>query len=275
MAPVNQPGVGRPRLLTIAGSDSGAGAGIQADLKTFAALGAYGTSVITAVTAQNTRGVSDIHEVPASSVRAQIDAVMDDIGADAAKTGMLASAEIVEAVAGFLKRHGVGNLVVDPVMVATTGSRLLRAEAEAALVRYLIPLATVVTPNIAEAAALVGRPIETMEQVQAAAKEITEMGARAAVITGGFGSGPATDILYADGEFKAFTSARIASTSTHGTGCTFASATAVGLARGMSVRDAVAMAKRYVHGAIRGAYPVGSGNGPVDHFHELIATDGD
>jgi hydroxymethylpyrimidine/phosphomethylpyrimidine kinase len=258
--------------MTVAGSDSGGGAGIQADLKTFAALGAYGTSVITAVTAQNTLGVTDVHEIPATSIGKQLDAVMDDIGADAVKTGMLASAEIVEAVAEGLKRHGVECLVVDPVMVATSGDRLLREDAEGALTRVLLPMATLVTPNVREASVLSGRPIETLEQVKDAARAIADLGPRAVVITGGLGSGPATDLLYAGGEFKAFTNARIATTSTHGTGCTFASAAAVALARGLDVRDAVASAKRYVHAAIRAAYPVGSGNGPVDHFHALIGS---
>jgi hydroxymethylpyrimidine/phosphomethylpyrimidine kinase len=271
VAEVTRPQI--PRLMTVAGSDSGGGAGIQADLKTFAALGAYGTSVITAITAQNTLGVTDVHEVPVATVAAQIDAVLEDIGADAVKTGMLASAEIIEAVAAGLKRHDVDVLVVDPVMVATTGARLLREDAHDALTGHLLPMATLVTPNVQEASALVGRPIETMEQIKDAARAIAEMGARAVVITGGLGSGPATDLLYADGEFKAYTNARIATTSTHGTGCTFASAAAVGLARGLDVRDAVASSKRYVHAAIRGAYPVGSGNGPVDHFHGLIGDD--
>jgi hydroxymethylpyrimidine/phosphomethylpyrimidine kinase len=262
----------RPLVMTVAGSDSGGGAGIQADLKTIAALGAYGTSVITAVTAQNTLGVTDVHEVPVATISKQIDAVMDDIGADAVKTGMLASAEIIEAVADGLKRHVVERLVLDPVMVATSGDRLLRRDAEDALTRLLLPMATLVTPNVREASVLAGRPIETMEHIQDAARAIVDLGASAVVITGGLGSGPATDLLYAGGEFKAFTNARIDTSSTHGTGCTFASAAAVGLAGGMDVRDAVASAKRYVHAAIRAAYPVGSGNGPVDHFHGLIGS---
>ncbi len=260
--------------MTVAGSDSGAGAGIQADLKTFAALGAYGTSVVTAITAQNTLGVTAVHEVPIATIEKQIDSVMEDIGADAVKTGMLASAEIIEAVAQGLGRHAVKRLVVDPVMVATSGDRLLKEDAQEALTRYLVPMAALVTPNVQEASVLADRPIETMEQVQDAARTIADLGANAVVITGGLGSGPATDLLFAGGEFKAFTNARIATTSTHGTGCTFASAAAVGLAKGMGVREAVATAKRYVLAAIRGAYPVGSGNGPVDHFHGLIREEG-
>lgn len=263
----------RLRVMTVAGSDSSGGAGIQADLKTFAALGVYGTSVLTAITAQNTQGVKAVHNIPASMVRQQIDSVMEDIGADAVKIGMLSSSEIIKTVALGIKEHAITKLVVDPVMVATTGARLLEAEAEMALMNYLIPMASVVTPNIEEASVLVGRSIETVEEVQAAARDIIDMGARAVVITGGLGSGAATDILLTDGEFKAYTNARIVSTSTHGTGCTFASATAVGLARGMEIGDAISMAKRYVHGAIRKAYTVGSGNGPVNHFHELFEGD--
>ena len=261
--------VSRPRILTVAGSDSGGGAGIQADLKTFAALGAYGTSAVTAVTAQNTLGVTDVLEVGPATVRAQIDAVMDDIGADAAKTGMLFSAEIIEEVASGLRRHDVGRVVVDPVMVATSGARLLRRDAEEALVRLLIPAASLITPNVQEAAALVGRPIETIDEVREAAREIAGMGARAVVITGGPDGGPATDVLLAGGEMEIFAGERIETRSTHGTGCTFSAAAAVGLARGLRTRDAVATAKCYVASAIRAAYPVGSGHGPVDHFHGL------
>ena len=265
-------GVNRTRVLTVAGSDSGGGAGIQADLKTFAALGAYGTCAITAVTAQNTLGVTDVLEVDPATVRAQIDAVMDDIGAEAAKTGMLSSAEIIEEVADALRRHGVSRLVVDPVMVATSGARLLRHDAEEALIRLLIPAASLVTPNVQEAAVLTGRPIETIEQVREAARDIAGMGARAVVITGGLKGGPATDVLFAEGEIETFTAERIETLSTHGTGCTFSAAAAVGLSRGMRTRDAVATAKRYVASAIRAAYPVGSGHGPVDHFQGLAGS---
>ena len=265
-------GVSRSRVLTVAGSDSGGGAGIQADLKTFAALGAYGTCAITAVTAQNTLGVTDVLEVKPATVRAQIDAVMDDIGADAVKTGMLLSAEIIEEVAAGLRRHDVSRLVVDPVMVATTGARLLRQDAEEALIRLLIPAASLVTPNVQEAAVLVGRPIGTIDQVREAAREIAGMGAHAVVITGGLESGPATDVLFAGGEMEIFAEERIETRSTHGTGCTFSAAAAVGLAGGMRVRDAVATAKRYVASSIRAAYPVGCGHGPVDHFHALAGS---
>ena len=258
----------RPLVLTVAGSDSGAGAGVQADLKTIAALGAYGTCAITAVTAQNTLGVTDVHRVGAGAVRAQIDAVMDDIGADTAKTGMLWDAEIIETVADAVRRHRIGRLVVDPVMVATSGARLLRADAERALARELLPRASLVTPNVEEAAALCGRALETAEQVRWAARHIAEeMGAGAVVVTGGIAGGPATDVLYAGGGIEELSGPRVETKSTHGTGCTFSAAAAVGLARGMAVPEAAAMAKDYVAAAIRAAYPVGSGHGPVDHLH--------
>lgn len=257
----------RPRVLTVAGSDSGGGAGVQADLKTFAALGAYGTCAITAVTAQNTLGVDAASELEPAMVRAQIDAVMADIGTDAAKTGMLASAEIIEAVAASVRRHGIDRLVVDPVMVSTSGARLLWADAEEAMVRLLIPAAGLITPNVHEAGVLVGRSLASIEQVGKAAREMAAMGASAVVVTGGIEGGPATDVLFVDGEVELLSAERIETASTHGTGCTFSAAAAVGLASGLSVRDAVAMAKRYVEGAIRAAYPVGSGHGPVDHFH--------
>ena len=255
--------------MTIAGSDSGGGAGIQADLKTFAAMGVYGTSVLTAITAQNTLTVTDVMELPVSLVKSQIDTVLSDIGPDVVKTGMLSSAAIINAVAEKINEHGLTNLVVDPVMVAKGGDRLLREDAVEALKTVLIPLARVVTPNIPEAEALTGKKIENIDDAQNAATEIVAMGAGAAVVKGGHLSGPATDILFDGTESRAFTSNRISTTSLHGTGCTFASATAASLAKGLSIRDAVDQAKKYVTAAIRNAYPMGRGHGPLDHFFEL------
>ena len=258
-----------PRAMTIAGSDSGGGAGIQADLKTFAALGVYGTSVLTAVTAQNTLRVSDVLELPVSLVAAQIDAVLSDIGADAVKTGMLSSSAIIECVAEKIREHGLRNVVVDPVMVAKSGARLLREDAVDTLRTVLLPLALVVTPNVPEAEVLVGRSIESLDDMRNAAREIVAMGAGAVVLKGGHLKGPATDILY-DGEgFRVFTAPRVLTTGTHGTGCTFAAATAAGLAKGLTLREAVAQAKRYVTDAIRHAFPVGLGHGPLNHFFML------
>ena len=227
--------------MTIAGSDSGGGAGIQADLKTFAALGVYGTSALTAITAQNTLGVTEVLELPTTLIESQIDAVMSDIGTDAVKTGMLSSSEIIEVVAAKVKEHGIERLVVDPVMVAKGGDRLLREEAVDSLRTVLIPLAQVITPNVPEAATLLGREIDTFEDARDAARELVEMGAKAAVVKGGHLSGPPTDILYDGQEFRAFTSPRIETTSTHGTGCTFASAVAAGLAGGKSLRESVSL----------------------------------
>ena len=258
-----------PRAMTIAGSDSGGGAGIQADLKTFAALGVYGTSVITAVTAQNTISVDGIAELSPDMVSAQIDAVMSDIGTDAVKTGMLAHSGIIEAVAERIQTLDMPNVVVDPVMVAKSGDRLLREEAVDAYRTRLIPRALVVTPNIPEAEALVGFTIETDDEVHRAAKAIADMGARNIVIKGGHREGPVTDVLYSEGRFLDFTSARIESKNTHGTGCTFASAIAAHLARGCTVEDAVLYAKEYVSAAIEAAFPIGQGHGPLNHFHAL------
>ncbi len=255
-----------PTALTIAGSDSGGGAGIQADLKTFAALGVYGTSAITAVTAQNTVGVTEVFELPPALVAAQIDAVVSDIGADAVKTGMLSSAGIIETVAAKVREHGLRPLVVDPVMVAKSGDRLLREDAVAALREQLLPLATVLTPNLPEAEALLGHPLATWDDVRAGAEELVSMGAGAVVMKGGHREGPATDLLYDGREFHEYTASRVDTTSTHGTGCTFASAIAAGLARGESLRGAVAMAKAYVTKALQSAYPIGHGHGPVHHF---------
>ncbi len=257
------------RALTIAGSDSGGGAGIQADLKTFAAHGVYGTSALTAITSQNTKGVTDVWELPASLIESQIDAVITDIGADVVKTGMLSSSTVIEVVAAKARQHSLDALVVDPVMVAKGGDRLLRDDAVDALRSLLIPIAMVMTPNIPEAEALLGVKIETLEDAKEAAQALVGMGARAVVVKGGHLKGPPTDILYDGEEFRAYTSRRIETTSTHGTGCTFASAIAANLAKGLPLRQAVSLAKSYVTSAIRMAQPIGRGHGPLNHFYML------
>ena len=258
-----------PTAMTIAGSDSGGGAGIQADLKTFAALGVYGTSALTAITAQNTVGVTAVHQIPTDIIAAQIEAVITDIGADAVKTGMLASSAIIEVVVQRLKSHQVRRLVVDPVMVAKSGDSLLEEEAIEALRTRLMPLAAVVTPNILEAEALTGMGISSEADMKHTAEKIVEMGARSVVVKGGHRQGPATDLFYDGSRFQEFTAPRIDSRNIHGTGCTFASAVAAGLARGMEVIDAVALAKEYVTEAIRRSFPVGQGHGPLNHFYKL------
>lgn len=258
-----------PKAMTIAGSDSGGGAGIQADLKTFAALGVYGSSVLTAITAQNTLGVTAVHEVPVDMVAAQIEAVMSDIGADAVKTGMLSSSEIIETVGRELNQFRADRVVVDPVMVAKSGDRLLRENAVDSLRRNLLPIATVVTPNIPEAETLATMTISSAEDVRRAAQNILNMGAKAVVVKGGHLSGPPIDLFYDGREFREFSAARIETRNTHGTGCTFASAIAAGLAKGMDVLDAVAAAKEYVTEAIRHSFSVGQGHGPLNHFYNL------
>ena len=258
-----------PRALTIAGSDSGGGAGIQADLKTFAALGVYGSSAITAVTAQNTLEVTDWLALPPALVGKQIDAVMSDIGANAVKTGMLANAEIIETVAVKLRAYEVLNLVVDPVMVAKGGHKLLEDSAIEALVKQLLPLAAVVTPNLPEAEVLTGRAIRSWDDARDAASRIVEMGARAVVVKGGHfeHEDTSTDLYYDGSAFREYNAIRVRSQNTHGTGCTFASAIAAGLARDLPMTDAIAMAKSYVTLAIQHAFPVGHGHGPVHHFY--------
>lgn len=206
------------KAMTIAGSDSGGGAGIQADLKAFAAFGVYGTSALTAITAQNTLGVTAVHEIPPDIVAAQIDAIMRDIGADAVKTGMLASSAIIDAVADRLAAHGVTRLVVDPVMVAKSGDRLLRPEALRALRERLIPMAEVLTPNIPEAEVLVGRKLEREEEIRRAAREIHALGARHVVMKGGHREGEAVDLLFDGREFREYRSERVPTPHTHGTG---------------------------------------------------------
>jgi hydroxymethylpyrimidine/phosphomethylpyrimidine kinase len=255
----------RPRAMTIAGSDSGGGAGIQADLKTFMALGVYGTSAITAITAQNTVGVRAVHEIPVGVIADQIDAIVEDIGVDAVKTGMLSSVGIIATVAERVRHWQLDRLVVDPVMVAKSGDRLLREDAVEALVRELLPLAMVLTPNLPEAEVLVGRSLETEDEIRQAARDIVDMGPRAVVMKGGHRPGDAIDILFDGHRFHTFASERFATPNTHGTGCTFSAAIAAGLASGMGLVDAVGLAKRYLTEAIRHAAPLGRGHGPVAH----------
>lgn len=257
------------KALTIAGSDSGGGAGIQADLKTFAALGVYGSSVITAITAQNTRGVFAVQEIDADVIAKQIDAVMEDIGAGAAKTGMLSSEAIIETVAAGVRKHALTKLVVDPVMVAKSGDALLRPEAVSALRERLLPLALVATPNIPEAEVLTGHPLVSDEQMKDAARAIHGMGPQAVVIKGGHRSGDADDLLFDGQAFHTLHAERVDTPHTHGTGCTFSAAIAAGLAKGFDVPTAVADAKCYLTAAIREAYAIGSGHSPVHHMHEL------
>lgn len=256
-----------PKAMTIAGSDSGAGAGIQADLKTFAAFGVYGSSVVTAVTAQNTRGVFAVAEVPEEVIALQIDVVLEDIGAEAAKTGMLSSASIVETVAGRLEAWGVDKLVVDPVMIAKGGHPLLQESAVDAVKQHLLPLALVVTPNIPEAEVLSGRTIDSPETARDVARAIGALGPRWVVIKGGHLAGDATDLVY-DGEtFTEFDADRIDTPNTHGTGDSFSSAITSLLARGMPPLEAIEAAKIWLTEAIRESYAIGDGHSPVNHFH--------
>jgi hydroxymethylpyrimidine/phosphomethylpyrimidine kinase len=256
--------------LTIAGSDSGGGAGIQADLKTFAAHGVYGTSAITAITAQNTRGVSGWEPVSTTLVVAQIDAVASDIGADAVKTGMLANAAIVDAVAGVLGRLALPFLVVDPVMIAKGGDRLLEPAAVEAIRVRLLPLAHVVTPNIPEAEELAGMRIASLDDMRVAARRILELGPRVVLVKGGHLDGDeSVDIACAGSEFMEFRGERLDTVHTHGTGCTLASAIAANLALGHDTREAIGRARTYVEGAIRNAPGIGHGHGPLGHFWRM------
>jgi len=255
-----------PRVLTIAGSDSGGGAGIQADLKTITLLGGYGMSAVTALTAQNTLGVFGIQEIPPEFVEKQLEAVLTDIGADAAKTGMMGGSSVLKVVCRKLRKFRIPNLVVDPVMVSKNGARLLNPEAEDALRRELIPLATVVTPNIPEAEVLTGRKIRTAKEVREAAVRIRKMGARHVLIKGGHLRGAAIDLLYDGDRFQEFEEERVQTPHTHGTGCTLSAAIAVELGKGKGLRESVAAAKRFLTAAIRMAAPLGHGRGPVNHY---------
>ncbi|MBE3556015.1 MAG: bifunctional hydroxymethylpyrimidine kinase/phosphomethylpyrimidine kinase [Firmicutes bacterium] len=254
-----------PRTLTIAGSDSGGGAGIEADLRTFALLHCFGMAAVTAVTAQDTREVYRSLPIDGEMVSAQIQAVAEDIGIDAAKTGMLGTAETVDAVADTLASSGPLPLVVDPVMVAKGGAQLLDPPAVARLRQRLLPLAEVVTPNLPEAEALANRPIQTDEDRIDAAKEIAAYGAHYVVIKGGHASGErADDLVYHDGTITWLSAPRLGTRNTHGTGCTFSAAITAGLAWGLSVEDALTAAKRYITAAIAQGLPLGHGHGPTN-----------
>ena len=258
-----------PVALTIAGSDSGGGAGIQADLKTFAALGVHGTSAITAITAQNTVAVNDILELPVAIIVAQIDAVASDLEVLAAKTGMLSSSEIIEAVAAAIAKHGIRNLVVDPVMVAKGGAKLLRDDAIDALRAHLLPLAAVITPNLPEAEVILGRRIETIAERREAARALVAMGARAAVVKGGHAADDATDVYWDGSEMVELEAARIQTSNTHGSGCVFSAAIAAGLAKGLAPLAAVRHAKEFISGAIERSLEIGHGHGPVNPMYLL------
>ncbi len=257
------------RLLSIAGSDSGGGAGVQADLKTFAALGCFGTTAITALTAQNTTGVRAIHAVPLDVLAAQIDAVVEDLGVDAVKIGMLHSAPTIQTVAVALERHGLHRVVLDPVMVATSGAALIDPSSIAALVSLLFPRALLVTPNLDEAAMLVGRPLHSEADMAAAAQQLLDMGARAVLLKGGHLAGDTVaDLLLQPGVAPLWLRApRIATHNTHGTGCTLSSAIAAFLALGDGLPQAVRLAREYVRGALAAGAGVrtGSGSGPLNH----------
>jgi len=253
--------------LTIAGSDSGGGAGIQADLKTFHQFGVFGTSVVTAITAQNTRGVSRVFPVPAELLEAQLEAVAEDLRPAATKTGMLGTRELVEVAAAGIAAHRLPNYVLDPVMAASSGDRLLERDAERAVAERLVPLATLVTPNLDEARILVEQDVRTPEEMEAAGRALVQMGAQAALVKGGHLSGTEiVDVLVRAGGARPFRHARIETTSTHGTGCTLSAGIAAGLARGASLDQAAAAALDFVHRAIQWAPRLGSGHGPLNHF---------
>ena len=262
-------------VLTIAGSDSGGGAGIQADLKTFSAIGCYGMSVITALTAQNTRRVTGIHAVPPSFAEEQMEAVFTDIGADAIKIGMLYSAELIEVVAQQLNKHGQDKIVLDPVMVAQSGDKLLQDDAIEAIKEHLMPLAEVVTPNLPEATVLLGRELQGLEEMQKAARDLARHGSKSILIKGGHSDDDdrSTDLFYLTREdrFVMLEGDRIETRNNHGTGCTLSSAIASYLAKGFTTEDAVRKAKIYITEAIRSgaAYELGGGHGPVNHFFEF------
>jgi len=257
-----------PRVLTIAGSDSGGGAGIQADLKTFSAFGTYGMSAITAITAQNTVGVQAAHELPLELIRQQIESVVTDIGVDAVKTGMLSSAPVVEAVAEGVRQYELPNLVVDPVMIAKSGDPLLAEDARETLRDVLLPLATVITPNLHETSALTGMAIETVQDMEDAARALHDLGCQWVVVKGGhlMGDEEAIDVIFDGERFYRESERFIETPNTHGTGCTFSSAIAAELAGGQDPLKAIRSAKQFITLAIRNALSLGEGHGPTNHL---------
>lgn len=262
------------KVLTIAGSDSGGGAGIQADLKTFSACGCFGMSAVTAITAQNTCGVTDIHAIPASSIAAQIHAVLDDIGADAIKIGMLHSSEVILTVTEVLHRYGCKNIIVDPVMVATSGDRLIEEDAVATLKENLLPMASLITPNIPEAEILAGEKISGTEDMAMAAEKLGKLFGTSVLAKGGhLTEDLLVDILWSKQRQKTerFENRRVATRNSHGTGCTLSSAIASFAAYGNTIEKSVALAEEYLHSAIAAGaeYRIGKGHGPVHHFHSL------
>jgi hydroxymethylpyrimidine/phosphomethylpyrimidine kinase len=254
------------RALTIAGSDSGGGAGIQADLKTFMARGVFGMSAITAVTAQNTLGVQGIHAIPNEIIAKQIDMVIEDIGIDAVKTGMLGTAEVIELVVEKLKEHKVGVLVVDPVMIAKGGARLLQQDAVNSMIHKLLPIASIITPNIPEAEVLTGKSIKSLAEMESAARQLVAMGAKAAVVKGGHSEGEPVDVFYDGTEMVFLEGKRFETKHTHGTGCTFSACIAAELAKGKSMAESVRVAKLFITAAISDVLGLGSGHGPTNHW---------
>ena len=255
-----------PKALTIAGSDSGGGAGIQADLKTFSAFRVFGMSVITAITAQNSFGVQGVENLPPAIVAQQLRSVLGDFGADAAKCGMLSTAPIIEAVVEVLREHPIDKLVVDPVMVAKSGAALLQPDARQALIERILPLALVVTPNLPEAGVLANMHVDARPEMEEAARRIHALGPRYVLVKGGHLKGEAFDLLWNGREFTAFVAPRVDSTNTHGTGCTLSAAIAAGLSRGQALGDAIREAKAYVTEAIREGFALGGGVGQLRHF---------
>ncbi|MGB4504838.1 MAG: bifunctional hydroxymethylpyrimidine kinase/phosphomethylpyrimidine kinase [Syntrophaceticus sp.] len=261
-------------VLTIAGSDSCGGAGIQADLKTFSALGTYGMSVITAVTAQNTQGVVNVRELDAEIIREQIDCLFEDIEIAAVKVGMVSNREIIGVIGEALSRWSPPYVVIDPVMVSKSSCHLLQPEAKDELIKVLFPLADLVTPNLSEAEVITGERITTIEQMKRAAVTIQELGARTVVVKGGHLEGDAVEVLYAEGKFYYLEGKKINTKNTHGTGCTFSSAIAAYLARGCDLYEAVKRAKDYITEVIEHSLEIGHGVGPTNHFYRLYSKAG-
>ncbi|SPF33359.1 bifunctional hydroxy-methylpyrimidine kinase and hydroxy-phosphomethylpyrimidine kinase [Candidatus Desulfosporosinus infrequens] len=262
------------KVLTIAGSDCSGGAGIQADLKTFSAHGVYGMSVITAVTAQNTQGVYAVQDISRDVVAQQIEAIFDDIEVDGVKVGMVSQVQTIEVIAERLRHYALQTIVVDPVMISKSGYHLLNPEAEVTLIKELLPLAMLVTPNIPEAEAITKTSISSLQQMEEASKKIYQMGAKNVLLKGGHLEGDAIDILYDGQEFSYFHSSRIATKNTHGTGCTLSSAITANLAVGYSLNKAISLAKEYITIAIQHSLSIGKGVGPTHHFYTLYKKAG-